>query len=85
MKLMSLGIMSTLNNDLDFDTAFLVASEYGVTANRKQEIKEEDVKEIAYKLCLEENPNFDNLEEWRKDFSRGGSGFSWWLCRVGSS
>ena len=43
MKLMSLGIMATLNNDLDFDTAFLVASEYGVTANKKQEVKEEDV------------------------------------------
>lgn len=43
MKLMSLGIMATLNNDLDFDTAFLVASEFGVTANKKQEIKEEDV------------------------------------------
>ena len=40
---MSLGIMATLNNDLDFDTAFLVASEFGVTANKKQEIKEEDV------------------------------------------
>ena len=43
MKLMSLGIMATLNNDLDFDTAFLVASEYGVTANKKVEVKEEDV------------------------------------------
>lgn len=43
MKLMSLGIMATLNNDLDFDTAFLVASEFGVTANKKQEVKEEDV------------------------------------------
>ncbi len=43
MKLMSLGIMATLNNNLDFDTAFLVASEFGVTANKKQEIKEEDV------------------------------------------
>ena len=43
MKLMSLGIMATLNNDLDFDTAFLVASEFGITANKKQEIKEEDV------------------------------------------
>lgn len=29
MKLMSLGIMATLNNNLDFDTAFLVASEFG--------------------------------------------------------
>mgnify|MGYP004498144321 FL=1 len=43
MKLMSLGIMATLNNNLDFDTAFLVASEYGVTAKKKQEVKEEDV------------------------------------------
>ncbi len=43
MKLMSLGIMATLNNNLDFDTAFLVASEFGVTANKKQEIKEEDI------------------------------------------
>ena len=43
MKLMSLGIMATLNNELDFDTAFLVAEEFGVTANKKQEIKEEDV------------------------------------------
>ena len=43
MKLMSLGIMATLNNDLDFDTAFLVASEYGVTATRKQEITEEEL------------------------------------------
>ena len=43
MKLMSFGIMATLNNELDFDTAFLVAEEFGVTANKKQEIKEEDV------------------------------------------
>ena len=43
MKLMALGIMATLNNDLDFDTAFLVASEFGVTANKKEEVKEEDI------------------------------------------
>ena len=43
MKLMSLGIMATLNNDLDFDTAYLVAAEFGVTANKKEEIKEEDI------------------------------------------
>ena len=40
-------------------------------ASNSEEIKEEDVKEIAYKLCLEENPNFDSLEEWRKDFFIG--------------
>ena len=43
MKLMSLGIMATLNNDLDFDTSFLVAAEFGVTANKKVEVKEEDI------------------------------------------
>ena len=43
MKLMGLGIMATLNNDLDYDTAYLVAGEFGVTANKKQEIKEEDI------------------------------------------
>ena len=43
MKLMSLGIMATVNNDVDFDTAFLVASEFGVTANKKVEVKEEDI------------------------------------------
>ena len=43
MKLMSLGIMATLNNDVDFDTAFLVAEEFGVTAIKKEEVKEEDI------------------------------------------
>jgi translation initiation factor IF-2 len=31
-KLMGLGIMATINQELDFDTASLVASEFGVTA-----------------------------------------------------
>ena len=43
MKLMSLGIMATLNNDVDFDTAFLVVEEFGVTAIKKEEVKEEDI------------------------------------------
>ena len=42
-KLMGLGIMATINQDLDFDTAFLVAEEFGVTANKKEEVKEEDI------------------------------------------
>ena len=32
---------------------------------------EGDVEDIAYRLCLEENPNFDTLEDWRKDFFIG--------------
>ena len=35
--------MATINNEVDFDTAFLVASEFGVTANKKVEVKEEDI------------------------------------------
>ena len=42
-KLFGFGIMATINNDLDFDTAFLVAEEFGVTANKKVEVKEEDI------------------------------------------
>ena len=43
MKLMNLGVMATLNNVLDFDTAFLVAGEFGVNATKKEEVKEEDI------------------------------------------
>ena len=42
-KLFTLGIMATINNNLDFDTAYLVASEFGITANKKNEVKEEDI------------------------------------------
>lgn len=42
-KLFGFGIMATINNDLDFDTAFLVAEEFGVTAIKKEEVKEEDI------------------------------------------
>ena len=42
-KLFGFGIMATINNDVDFDTAFLVAEEFGVTAKKKVEVKEEDI------------------------------------------
>lgn len=42
-KLFGFGIMATINNDLDFDTAYLVAEEFGVTATKKEEVKEEDI------------------------------------------
>ena len=42
-KLFSLGIMATINNAIDFDTAYLVASEFGITANKKEVVKEEDI------------------------------------------
>ena len=42
-KLFNYGIMATINNTIDFDTAYLVASEFGVTAKKKEEVKEEDI------------------------------------------
>lgn len=42
-KLFGYGIMATINNVIDFDTAFLVASEFGVNASKKEEVKEEDI------------------------------------------
>ena len=42
-KLFGLGIMATINNEVDFDTAYLIASEFGVTANKKEVVNEEDI------------------------------------------
>ncbi len=42
-KLVELGIMATINQMLDFDTAYLVADSFGVVANKKEEIKDEDI------------------------------------------
>ena len=42
-KLFDLGIMATINQTIDFDTAYLVADSFGVTANKKEEVKDEDI------------------------------------------
>lgn len=42
-KLLGYGIMATINNELDFDTAFLVAEEFNVKAIKKQTVTEEDI------------------------------------------
>ena len=41
-KLLGLGIMATINNEVDFDTAFLIAQEYGITAIKKNIVTDED-------------------------------------------
>ena len=41
-KLLSLGILATINNEVDFDTAFLIAGEYGITATKKVVVTDED-------------------------------------------
>lgn len=42
-KLLGYGILATINNSVDFDTAFLIAGEYGITAHKKEIITEEDI------------------------------------------
>ena len=56
-KLMSLGIMATINNVLDFDTAYLVAEEFGVRAVRKNIVNDEDLL-------------FDDSEDTEEDLVR---------------
>ena len=41
-KLLGYGIMATINNEVDFDTAFLIAQEFGVTAIKKEVVSDED-------------------------------------------
>ena len=42
-KLLGYGIMATLNQEIDFDTAYLIAQEFGITAKKKETITEEDI------------------------------------------
>lgn len=42
-KLLGYGIMATINQDLDFDTAFLIAGEFGITAKKKETVTDEDI------------------------------------------
>jgi len=42
-KLLEYGIMATLNNEVDFDTAFLIANDFGITAIKKETVTEEDI------------------------------------------
>jgi len=42
-KLLGYGILATINNEVDFDTAFLIAEEFGVTAHKKEVVTDEDI------------------------------------------
>ena len=41
-KLMDFGIMTTINSSIDFDTAFLIAAEFGIKAEKKVEVSYEE-------------------------------------------
>jgi len=42
-KLLGYGVMATINNEVDFDTAYLIAQEFGVEARKKEKVTEEDI------------------------------------------
>lgn len=42
-KLLGYGVMATINNEVDFDTAYLIAEEFGITAIKKETVTEEDI------------------------------------------
>ena len=42
-KLLGYGVLATINNEIDFDTAFLIAGEFGITAKKKETVTEEDI------------------------------------------
>ena len=42
-KLLGFGVMATINQEIDFDTAFLIAQEFGITATKKETVTEEDI------------------------------------------
>lgn len=42
-KLLGYGIMATINQEVDFDTAYLVAGEFGITPKKKETVTDEDI------------------------------------------
>ena len=42
-KLLGYGIMATINQEIDFDTAYLIAQEFGITSTKKETVTEEDI------------------------------------------
>ncbi len=42
-KLMKLGVLATINQEIDFDTATLIAEEFGITTELLVEVTEEDI------------------------------------------
>ena len=42
-KLLGYGVMATINNEIDFDTATLIADEFGIKVNKKETISDEDI------------------------------------------
>ena len=43
MKLMSYGVMATLNQEIDYDTAEIIASEFDIKAEKLVEVTPEEI------------------------------------------
>ncbi len=59
-KLMGYGVMATLNNDVDFETATIISEEFGVKTEKAVQISEEDIlfddEEIVDESKLQQRP-----------------------------
>ncbi|MDK2865898.1 MAG: translation initiation factor [Clostridiales bacterium] len=55
MKLMSLGVMATINQDVEYDTAALIAADYNISLEI-EEVEEIDLAEV-YELNAEDDPS----------------------------
>ncbi len=55
-KLMMLGVMATMNQSIDFETAELIASDYDITVNKEIVLTKED-------LLMQERPEEDKPED----------------------
>ncbi len=52
--------MSTINNTIDFDTAYLVASEFGITARKKKASKKKKTYYLMRQKTKQMNCNQDH-------------------------
>ena len=59
-KLMAYGVMATLNNEVDFETATVIAEEYGVKTEKAIQVSEEDIlfddNEVQDETNLQQRP-----------------------------
>ena len=55
-KLFALGILATVNQEIDFDTAYLIAQEFGITAEKQVVVTDEEIL-------------FDESEDEEKDLA----------------
>ncbi len=63
MKLMGLGVMANQNQSIDFDTAAIIAEEFGVEIKLAEGPTEEELEEAQEELEEEYNLDFEDADE----------------------